>query len=241
MAEDSANQERVLKLMRFATTRSEGADDLISLDTYIERMNGLQEEIYYLTADGWNAARHHPKLEALKARGVEVILMHERIDDWMSAYLHEYAGKRLRNIAKGEIDLDKLGAAEDKAKHEEAAKAAAPLVERIKTALGDKVKDVRVSNRLVDSAACLVVEDYDMSLHMQRLFKAAGQHAPAAKPILEINPEHALLQRLQAVDGDDAKAGDYAELLFEQAMLAEGGQLDDPAAFIARMNRLLVG
>ena len=241
VAEDSANQERVLKLMRFATTRSEGADDLISLDTYIERMNGLQEEIYYLTADGWNAARHHPKLEALKARGVEVILMHERIDDWMSAYLHEYAGKRLRNIAKGEIDLDKLGAAEDKAKHEEAAKAAAPLVERIKTALGDKVKDVRVSNRLVDSAACLVVEDYDMSLHMQRLFKAAGQHAPASRPILEINPEHALLQRLQAAEGDDAKTGDYAELIFEQAMLAEGGQLDDPAAFIARMNRLLVG
>ena len=241
VAEDSANQERVLKLMRFATTRSESANDLIPLDTYIERMNGLQEEIYYLTADGWNAARHHPKLEALKARGVEVILMHERIDDWMSAYLHEYAGKRLRNIAKGEIDLDKLGAAEDKAKHEEAAKAAAPLVERIKTALGDKVKDVRVSNRLVDSAACLVVEDYDMSLHMQRLFQAAGQHAPAAKPILEINPEHALLQRLQGADGDEAKTGDYAQLLFEQAMLAEGGQLDDPAAFIARMNRLLVG
>ena len=241
VAEDSANQERVLKLMRFATTRSENADDLISLDTYIERMAGLQEEIYYLTADGWNAARHHPKLEALKARGVEVILMHERIDDWMSAYLHEYAGKRLRNIAKGEIDLDKLGAAEDKARHEEAAKAAAPLVERIKAALGDKVKDVRVSNRLVDSAACLVVEDHDMSLQMQRLFQAAGQHAPAAKPILEINPEHALLQRLQAIDSEDTATGDYAELLFEQAMLAEGGQLDDPAAFIARVNRLLVG
>ena len=159
----------------------------------------------------------------------------------MSGYLHEYAGKKLRNVAKGEIDLDKLGDAQDKAKHEETAKAAAPLVERIKAALGEKVKDVRVSNRLVDSAACLVVDEYDMSLHMQRLFKAAGQAAPAAQPILEINPEHALLQRLQAAPDDDARTADYAALLFEQAMLAEGGHLDDPAAFIARMNRLLVG
>ena len=241
VAEDAANRERVLKLLRFPTTRSTSAEQRVSLDDYIARMAGLQEDIYYLTADSWNAARNHPKLEALKARGIEVLLMHERIDDWMSGYLHEYAGKRLRNVAKGEIDLDKLGDAQDKAKQEETAKAAAPLVERIKAALGDKVKDVRVSNRLVDSAACLVVDEYDMSLHMQRMFKAAGQAAPAAQPILEINPEHALLQRLQAAPDDDARTADYAELLFEQAMLAEGGQLDDPTAFIARMNRLLVG
>ncbi len=241
VAEDTANRERVLKLLRFPTTRSANADERVSLDDYIGRMTGLQEEIYYLTADGWNAARHHPKLEALKARGVEVILMHERIDDWMSSYLHEYAGKRLRNVAKGEIDLDKLGSPEDKAKHEETAKAAAPLVETIKTALGDKVKDVRVSNRLVDSAACLVLDEYEMSLQMQRLMKSLGQDAPASAPILEINPEHALLQRLQTAQGDEARVADYAELLFEQALLAEGGQLDDPAAFIARMNRLLVG
>ena len=241
VAEDAANRERVLKLLRFPTTRSASAEERVSLDDYIARMAGLQEDIYYLTADSWNAARNHPKLEALKARGIEVLLMHERIDDWMSGYLHEYAGKTLRNVAKGEIDLDKLGDAQDKAKHEETARAAAPLVERIKAALGDKVKDVRVSNRLVDSAACLVVDEYDMSLHMQRLFKAAGQAAPAAQPILEINPEHALLQRLQAAPDDNARTSDYAELLFEQAMLAEGGHLDDPAAFIARMNRLLVG
>lgn len=241
VAEDASNRERVLKLLRFPTTRSESADQRVSLDDYIARMAGLQEDVYYLTADSWNTARNHPKLEALKARGIEVLLMHERIDDWMSGYLHEYAGKKLRNVAKGEIDLDALGDAQDKVKHEETAKAAAPLVERIKAALGDKVKDVRVSNRLVDSAACLVVDEYDMSLHMQRLFKAAGQAAPAAQPILEINPEHALLQRLQAAPDDDAHTADYAELLFEQAMLAEGGHLDDPAAFIARMNRLLVG
>ncbi|MBN8214417.1 MAG: molecular chaperone HtpG [Xanthomonadales bacterium] len=241
VAEDASNRERVLKLLRFPTTRSESAEQRVSLDDYIGRMAGLQEDIYYITAESWNAARNHPKLEALKARGIEVLLMHERIDDWMSGYLHEYEGKKLRNVAKGEIDLDKLGDAQDKAKQEETAKAAAPLVERIKAALGDKVKDVRVSNRLVDSAACLVVDEYDMSLQMQRLFQAAGQAAPASQPILEINPEHALLQRLQAAPDDDARTADYATLLFEQAMLAEGGHLDDPAAFIARMNRLLVG
>jgi molecular chaperone HtpG len=241
VVEDAGNRERVLKLLRFPTTRSAQADELISLDDYIGRMTGLQEEIYYLTADGWNAARNHPKLEALKARGVEVLLMHERIDDWMSGYLHEYTGKRLRNVAKGEIDLDKLGSAEDKAKQEETAKAAAPLVETLKTALGDKVKDVRVSNRLVDSAACLVLDEYAMSMHMQRLMKSLGQDAPAAKPVLEINPGHALLQRIETLQDDPARVADYAELLLEQATLAEAGALDDPAAFIARVNRLLAG
>ena len=239
--EDAANRERVLKLLRFPTTRSAQADELISLDDYIGRMTGLQEEIYYLTADGWNAARNHPKLEALKARGVEVLLMHERIDDWMSGYLHEYAGKRLRNVAKGEIDLDKLGSAEDKAKQEEAEKAAAPLVETLRTALGDKVKDVRVSNRLVDSAACLVLDEYAMSMQMQRLMKSLGQDAPASKPVLEINPAHALLQRIETLQDDPARVADYAELLLEQATLAEAGALDDPSAFIARVNRLLAG
>jgi molecular chaperone HtpG len=241
VVEDAANRERVLKLLRFATTRSDSADQRISLDDYIGRMAGLQDDIYYLTADGWNAARHHPKLEALKARGIEVLLLHERIDDWMSSYFHEYAGKRLRNVAKGEIDLDKLGSEDDKAKQEEAAQAAAPLVDKLKAALGERVKDVRVSNRLVDSAACLVVDEYDMSLHMQRLFAAAGQAVPPSQPILEINPGHALIKRVEAVDGDEALVADYAALVFEQAMLAEGGTLDDPAAFIARMNRLLVG
>lgn len=239
--EDAGNRERVLKLLRFPTTRSAQADELISLDDYIGRMTGLQEEIYYLTADGWNAARNHPKLEALKARGVEVLLMHERIDDWMSGYLHEYAGKRLRNVAKGEIDLDKLGSAEDKAKQEEAEKAAAPLVETLKTALGDKVKDVRVSNRLVDSAACLVLDEYAMSMQMQRLMKSLGQDAPASKPVLEINPAHALLQRIETLQDDPTRVADYAELLLEQATLAEAGALDDPSAFIARVNRLLAG
>jgi molecular chaperone HtpG len=239
VVEDAANRERVLKLLRFATTRSENAQQRIGLDDYLQRMAGAQEEIFYLTADSWNAARSHPKLEALKARGVEVLLMHERIDDWMSAYLHEYAGKRFRNIAKGELDLDAFDGAKPKDAQEAAEQAAAPIVERVKVALGDKVKAVRVSNRLVDSAACVVVDEYDMSLHMQRLFKAAGQAAPESLPILEINPEHALVRRLQ--DADDATATDLASMLLDQAMLAECGSVDDPAAFIARMNRLLTG
>ena len=240
VVEDAANRERVLKLLRFPTTRSTGADDRISLDDYIGRMAGLQEEVYYLTADSWNAARHHPKLEALKARGIEVLLMHERIDEWMAGYLHEYAGKRLRNIAKGELDLDALGEAPDKAAQEEAAQAAAPVVQRLQAALGEKVREVRVSNRLVDSAACLVVDEFQMSLHMQKLMKAVGQEVPATAPILEVNPSHALVQRLQG-EVDDATVADYAALLFDQAMLAESGSVDDPAAFIARVNRMIAG
>jgi molecular chaperone HtpG len=238
VAEDHANQERILKLLRFPSTRSAKPDELVALDDYIERMVAGQEAIYYLTADGWNAARNSPQLEALKARGVEVLLMHERIDEWMAGYLHEYAGKRLRNVAKGEIDLDALGGAEDKARREEAAKAAEGTLARIKTLLGDAVREVRVSARLTESAACLVLDEHDMALHMQRLLRAAGQAVPGSAPILEINPQHALVQRLDA-EADEAKAGDLAHLLLEQAQLAEGGALEDPAAFIARVNRLI--
>ena len=239
VAEDHTNQERILKLMRFASTRSAKADELVSLDEYLERMVVGQEAIYYLTADGWNAAKSSPQLEALKARGVEVLLLHERIDEWMSGQLHEYAGKRLRNIAKGELDLDALGGAEDKAKREEAAKAAAGVLERIKGLLGDKVREVRFSDRLTESASCVVLDEHDMALHMQRMLRAVGQEMPSSAPILEVNPQHALVQRLDA-EANDESAGDLAQLLLEQAQLAEGGALDDPAAFIARVNRLLL-
>lgn len=238
VAEDAGNRERVLKLLRFPSTRSENAEQLVSLDEYIGRMVAGQEDIYYLTADGWNAARNSPQLEALKARGVEVLLMHERIDEWMSGYLHEYAGKRLRNVAKGELDLDKLGGQVDKAAREQAAKDAEGVVARLKGILGDAVKDVRVSARLTTSPSCIVLDEHDMALHMQRLLKAAGHDAPAGKPILEINPEHALVKRL-AGEADDARAADLGWLLLEQAQLAEGGVLDDPAAFIARTTRLI--
>ena len=241
LAEDSANTARIAKLLRFASTHTGERDALVSLDDYITRMKPGQEAINYLTADGWNAARHSPQLEALKARGVEVLLLHERIDEWMIGYLPEYEGKKLRNIAKGELGVGELGeSAEEKTKQEETARAAAGLIEKLKAALGERVGDVRVSQRLTDSPSCLVLSEYDMALHMQRLLKAAGHEVPAGKPTLEINPAHPLLQRFDA-EPDAARREDLAVLLFEQAQLAEGAQLDDPAAFVRRMNALLLG
>jgi molecular chaperone HtpG len=199
-----------------------------------------QSSIYFLSADGWNAAAHSPQLEALKARGIEVLLLHERIDEWMSGYLREYAGKSLKNIAKGELDLGDLpDAAEAKQKHEEAAKAAAPLTEALKAALGERVRDVRVSQRLTESPSCLVLEEYDMALHLQRMMRAAGHEVPSAKPSLEINPQHPLLQRFEAEPAGERR-DQLAAILFEQAQLAEGAPLEDPAGFIRRINALLL-
>ncbi len=241
LAEDNGNQQRIAKLLRFASTHSGERDTLVSLDDYITRMKPGQESINYITADGWNAARHSPQLEALKAHGVEVLLLHERIDEWMIGYLSEYEGKKLRNIAKGELGAAELGeSSAEKARQDEIAKAATGLVEKLKATLGERVHEVRVSQRLTDSPACLVLSEYDMALHMQRLLKAAGHEVPAGKPTLEINPGHPLLARFDA-ETDAARRDDLGLLLFEQAQLAEGAQLDDPAAFVRRMNSLLLG
>lgn len=239
-AEDFSNQERIAKLLRFATTRSSNADERFSLEDYVARMKTGQKAIYFLSADGWNAAANSPQLEALKARDIEVILLHERIDEWMAGYLREFDGKSWKNIAKGDLDLGDLpDAAEVKAKHEEAVKAAASTIDALKTALGDKVHEVRVSSRLTDSPSCLVLEEYDMALHMQRLMRAAGHEVPTAKPSLEINPEHPLLKRFDML-ADGAERESLALVLFEQAQLAEGAPLDDPAGFIKRVNALLL-
>jgi molecular chaperone HtpG len=240
LAEDGANRERLAKLFRFASTQADAVDTLVSLDDYIARMKPGQEAIYYLSADGWNAAKNSPQLEALRARGVEVLLLHERIDEWMIGYLHAYAGKKLQHVAKGELPLDALGGAEDKAARVANAKAAEGVVAKLKTALGEKVKDVRVSQRLTDSPTCLVLDEYDMALHMQRLMRAAGHAVPSAAPVLEINPTHPLLQRYEH-EADATRGADLALLLFEQAQLAEGAALDDPAGFVRRMNALLLG
>ncbi|WP_395789915.1 molecular chaperone HtpG [Aquimonas sp.] len=240
VSEDSSNLERIAKLLRFASTKSANAEELFALDDYISRMPAGQSSIYFLSADGWNAAAHSPQLEALKARGIEVLLLHERIDEWMSGYLREYAGKSLKNIAKGELDLGDLpDAAEAKQKHEEAAKAAAPLTEALKAALGERVRDVRVSQRLTESPSCLVLEEYDMALHLQRMMRAAGHEVPSAKPSLEINPQHPLLQRFEAEPAGERR-DQLAAILFEQAQLAEGAPLEDPAGFIRRINALLL-
>jgi len=238
IAEDHGNRERIAKLLRFASTRGEGATQNVSLDDYIGRMVAGQELIYFVTADSYTAARGSPQIEALVARGVEVLLLSDRVDEWMSGYLSNYAGKSLRHVGKGEIDLDKLGPAPDQEAREQAAKDSEPLLVRMRGLLEGKVSDVRASQRLTESPSCLVLGAHDMAVHMQRLLRQAGHDVGASLPILEINPAHALLQRLQA-ETDDGCARDLALILLDQALLAEGGQLEDPAAFVRRVNGML--
>ena len=237
VAEDFANKERIAKLLRFASTKSEGAAQTVSLDDYIGRIAANQDAIYYLTADGYAAAKGSPQLEALKAHGIEVLLMYDRIDDWMASYLTEYDGKKLRNVAKGDIDFDKL-AGIDADKRKEVEKEAEGVVKKLKDILGDRVRDVRVSARLTDSPSCIVLDEHEMGLAMQRLLKQAGHDVPASKPLLEINPAHALLKRLET-EADPARANDIGLLLLDQAQLLEGVALEDPAAYVRRVNSLL--
>jgi molecular chaperone HtpG len=236
LSEDFANRERIAKLLRFASTKSEGAAQTISLDDYVGRMAASQDAIYYLTADGYAAAKGSPQLEALTANGIEVLLMYERIDEWMSTYLDEFAGKKLRNVAKGDLDLEKLGIAKpEKTENDESAQA---TVTKLKEILGDRVKDVRVSARLKESPVCLVLDEHDMGLAMQRLLKQAGHAVPASKPILEINPSHPLIERLQT-EADGERAKELGLMLLDQAQLLEGVALEDPAAYVRRVNALL--
>jgi len=236
IAEDHANRERIAKLLRFASTKGEGAAQNVALDDYILRMAPGQDIIWYITADSHAAAIGSPQLEAFKAKGIEVLLMSDRIDEWMLGSLNEYAGKKLQNVAKGELPLDEA----DKQRQQEASAAAAPLLDKLKSLLGERVKDVRVSARLTDSPSCLALSDYEMAPHLARLLREAGHDMPESKPVLEINPRHALLQRVEA-EGDETRAGDLANLLLEQAEIAAGAQLPDPAAFVQRMNRVLLG
>jgi molecular chaperone HtpG len=233
VGEDQPNQERLAKLLRFASTH---ADEGVSLSDYVSRMKEGQEAIYYITADTAAAAKSSPQLEIFRKKGIEVLLLTDRVDEWMLSHLYEFDGKPLQNVARGAIDLGKLQDEEEKKRAEQAADAFKPVLERLKTALKDRAKDVRVTTRLVDSPACLVVEEGDMSTHLARLLKQAGQSAPKMQPILEVNAEHALVKRL----ADDERFDDLAHILFDQALLAEGGQLDDPAAYVKRINAFLV-
>ncbi|MEO7199173.1 MAG: molecular chaperone HtpG, partial [Dokdonella sp.] len=235
VAEDASNRERIAKLLRFASTQSDGSTPSVSLDDYIGRMQADQDVIWYITADSWAAAKGSPQLEALKARGIEVLLMSDRIDEWMAGYLTEYAGKKLRHVGKGEIELDAAATEQYKADSE----AASGLIASLKELLGERVSDVRVSRRLTDSPSCLVLDEYDMALHMRRMLKQAGHDMPDSAPVLEINPAHPLLKRLES-ETDVARKTDLATLLLEQAQVAEGAQLDDPAAFVQRLNRVIL-
>jgi molecular chaperone HtpG len=197
-----------------------------------------QNEIYYVIADSFGAARTSPHLEVLRAKGIEVLLLSDRVDEWLMDHLHEFEGKKFHNVARGELDLSAVQTDEEKKAQEELAKEHGAILERIKKSLGERVSDVRVTHRLVDSPACLVLGEHDMGAQMRRILEAAGQKAPAPKPVLEINPTHPLLTRLEKTT-DESSFNDLSLLLFEQAMLADGSQLPEPGAFVQRLNRLL--
>lgn len=237
--EDPANKDRIAGLLRFASTLSDSPAQTVSLADYVGRMKEGQDKIYYLSADSHAAAAHSPHLEVFRRKGLEVLLLSDRVDEWMLSYLREFEGKALASVAKGGLDLDALADEEEKKQQAEAAEAFRPTIERLTTALGERVKEVRATARLVDSPACVVVDEHELSPHLLRMLKAAGQDAPEVKPILEVNPQHALVKRLEAQP--DASFGEWAELLLDQAMLAEGASLKDPAAFVKRMNALLLG
>ncbi len=239
-AEDPANRDRIAKLLRFSSTLEAKPNADVSLDQYIERMKPNQDKIYYLVADSFKAALHSPHLEVFRKHGIEVLLLSDPVDEWLVAHLDSYQGKSLQSVAKGDLDLGELAAdAEEKAELDKAADEYKDLLARFKEALGEQVREVRVSHRLTDSPSCLVVDQHELGINMQRILKAAGHNLPAAQPILEINPRHALIRQLQD-QASGERFNDWAQVLFEQALLAEGGQLEDPAGFVRRINDLLI-
>ncbi len=237
MGEDHANKDKIAALLRFASTQADTTDETVSLADYIARMKPEQEKIYYVTAETFNAAKNSPHLEVFRKKGIEVILLSDRVDEWVVSHLSEFEGKQLVSVAKGGLDLGKLEDEAEKKEQESAAGEFKELTEKIGKSLGDKVKEVRVTHRLTDSPACLVADEHDVSGNLARILKAAGQKAPASKPILEINPHHPVVLRLKY---EDKRFDDWAAVLFDQALLAEGGQLDDPATFVKRMNQLML-
>ncbi len=232
--EDFANRESIAKLLRFATTASDSEEQSVSLDDYVSRMQDKQDKIYYITASSHNAAKNSPHLEIFKKKGIEVLLLSDRIDEWLTNHLGEYEGKKLQSISKGKVDLDV-----DETEVKEQEKSLEPMLKQIKSILENRVKDVHLTNRLTDSPACIVADENDMGFEMQRILQSAGQSLPESKPIFEINPDHELIKRLHSIE-DDVKFEQYTIVLFEQAVIAEGGQLDNPADFVRRVNELLV-
>lgn len=237
VGEDFSNKDRIAKLLRFASTHADTETQNVSLADYVSRMKEGQDKIYYVTADSFAAAKNSPHLEIFRAKGVEVLLLTDRVDEWMLSYLTEFDDKKLQSVAKGDLDLGNLANEEEKQEQAQEADAFKDLAARIKTALGEQVKDVRITHRLTSSPACLVAGEYDISGNLERMLKAAGQNAPDTKPILEINPKHGLVQRLNTQSESD-KFNDWSHILFDQALLAEGGQLEDPATFVQRLNAL---
>lgn len=238
-AEDYVNKDKIGKLLRFSTTHTNNPEQNQSLDQYIERMKEGQDKIYYVAADNFNTAKNSPHLEVFRKKGIEVLLLSDRVDDWLMGHMMEYQEKQFQDVGKGQLDLGEVESEEEKASQKETEKQFESLVTRMKEVLADGVEDVRVTHRLTDSPACLVVGADDMGAQMRRLLESAGQEVPESKPIIEINPEHPLVRKLDQ-EADEDRFADLAEVLFDQASLAEGGHLKDPAAYVGRLNKLLL-
>jgi len=236
-AEDFANKESIAKLLRFASSNTD--EQTVSFESYIKNMPKEQESIYYITADSHQAAKNSPHLEIFKQKNIEVLLLSDRVDEWLVSSLHEFDGKKLQSIAKGDLDLGKLDTEEQKAEKEKIEKEAKSIIEKIKKSLGDKVKEVKVTHRLINSPACLVVGEHDISGNLERILKAAGQSTPENKPILEVNPNHELIKKLENIE-ENQLFNDYSSVIFDQAILAEGGQLDDPIGYVNKVNKFLI-
>jgi molecular chaperone HtpG len=236
--EDFANKDKIAGLLRFASTKADNDVQEVSFKDYISRMQPEQDVIYYITADSFAAAQHSPHLEIFRKKGIEVLLMSDRVDEWLLGSLTEFDGKKLQSSAKGDLHLGMLESETEKEIQKKIEEESKTLVEKIKQTLGSQVKDVRVTHRLTDSPACLVSDAHDLSGNLARILKAAGQNAPESKPILEINPTHKLVKRLES-EATESVFADLTHVLFDQALLAEGGTLEDPASFVKRMNSLI--
>lgn len=238
-AEDFANREKIAKLLRFSSTHTDKSDQDQSLEDYVSRMKEGQEKIYYIAAENFNTAKSSPHLEVFRKKGIEVLLLTDRVDEWLMSHLAEFDSKSFQDVGKGELDLGKLENEEDKQAQEKVAEQLKPLLERVKSALDEQVAEVRITHRLTDSPACVVVAEHDMGAQMRRILESAGQKVPDSKPIFELNPEHPLVKKLEQ-ESNEIRFGDLAHVLFDQANLAEGAQLQDPAAYVQRLNKLLL-
>lgn len=238
-AEDFANREKIAKLLRFSSTHTDRADQDQSLENYVSRMKDGQEKIYYIAAENINTAKNSPHLEVFRKKGIEVLLLVDRVDEWLMSHLAEFDGKSFQDVGKGELDLGKLDSEEEKQAQEKVSEQLKPLLDRVQAVLTEQVAEVRVTHRLTDSPACVVVAEHDMGAQMRRILESAGQKLPDSKPILELNPEHPLVKKLEQ-EASEARFGDLAHILFDQANLAEGAQLQDPAAYVQRLNKLLL-
>jgi molecular chaperone HtpG len=237
--EDAANKDKIAKLLRFSSSEANTPDETVSFDDYISRMKEGQDKIYFITADSFAAAKNSPHLEVFRKKGIEVLLLSDRVDEWLMSHLTEFDGKQMQSVAKGDLDLGETETDEEKAEKEKVEEGAKGTIERMQKALEGRVQSVKVTHRLTDSPACIVADQFGMSANLERMLKSAGQEVPESKPTLEINPSHPVVTRLES-EKDDQRFNDWSEILLDQAILSEGGKLDDPASFVRKLNQMLL-